>query len=588
MTPAVNHSINIRIALGVFLVAATLIVYGQVVGHDFVRFDDKAYVTENHYVKNGWSVEGLKWALTTRHHSHWHPLTWLSHMTDCQLFGMDPAWHHLTNLFLHLLNTLLLFFLLDRMTGEAIKSAFVAALFSLHPLHVETVAWVADRKDLLSAFLWFITMWGYLWYSAHPSVRRYLLVFALFMLALTAKPMAITLPLVLLLIDYWPLKLFSAKIPAEAPDSENSCPRQGRRLLLEKAGFFVVVFISGAITVISIHQGRGLNPYRLIADMELLGNALVHYAVYIQKTIWPAGLATPYPTHEAYGLWQFIGAGVLLTGISFFAFWKACRCPYLLTGWLWFVITLLPVIGISPIGPQKITDRYTYIPLVGLFIMIAWGIPDAMGKWRYRRPAALFASAAAIIALMVGAWLQTGYWKDSESLYRRAISATKDNYKIHTNLGVLFVEKGEYEKAIHHFREAIKIRPDFVDAYSNMGIAFKEKGRIDKAKAYYYKALEIKPRFSKAHYNLGVAFEEEGRFEKALYHYRKAVKFNPKYAIAYNNIGVILANGGDFEEAMRYFSKALKYEPDNKKARKNFINARRLIEREADSKALPE
>jgi protein O-mannosyl-transferase len=582
MKRAANHPARIDVAVCLFLIAATLIVYVQVLDHSFLRFDDKAYVTQNPYVRNGWSLAGLKWALTTRHHSHWHPLTWLSHMTDSQLFGLHPGWHHLSNLFLHMANTLLLFFILKKMTAEALKSAFVAALFALHPLHVETVAWVADRKDLLCGFFWFMTLLGYFYYTKRPSAGRYLLVFALFVFSLMSKPMAMTLPFVMLLLDYWPMNRFSSAKRAEDRNGNKKYQWECGRIILEKAGFFIFVGISAAITVVGMQKGRAINLFNLLPDMHMLSQTLVHYAVYIQKTFWPAALAVPYSTVRSYPFWQVWGAGALLSGISVFVFWKARRYPYLPVGWLWYIITLLPVIGIAKVGPQKIADRYTYMPLIGLFIMIAWGIPDAIGKWRYRRSAIAISSAVTVVALMVCSWFQTGYWKDSQSLFIRALTVTEGNYKTHANLGVLLVEKGEYDEAIRHFRKAINIRPDYVDAYNNMGIALRKTGRSEEAKAYYYKALQIRPKYSQAHYNLGVAFEGEGRFTDALRHYREAVKRNPKYAAAYNNIGAILAKRGDYAEAVRYFSKALKLQPDNIKARKNNINALRLMKSQSD------
>jgi protein O-mannosyl-transferase len=560
-----------------FLVAAVILVYGQVQHHDFLSYDDKAYVTQNPYVKNGWSLDGLKWALTSRHHSHWHPLTWLSHMTDCQLFGLHPGWHHLSNLFLHVMNTLLLFFVLKKMTGAAFKSAFVAALFALHPLHVETVAWVADRKDLLCGFFWLMTLWGYCFYTERSSIRRYFLVFGLFVCALMAKPMAISLPIILLLLDYWPMNRFVLKNHMEKQDLNQTNRRAFERLILEKVGFFVLVGISASITVLSMKKGHAVNLFKLIPDAQTLARAMVHYGIYIHKTFWPAGLAVPYSLVRSYSHWQILGSAVLFFGTSLFVCLKAKRYPYLPVGWLWFIITLLPVIGIIKFGPQKVADRYTYLPLVGLFIMVAWGIPDAIKKWPHRRWAVILSSASAVAVLMACSWAQVGQWKDSESLFLHAIRFTEGNFKTHTNLGVILVEKGEYGRATHHFGEAINIKPDYVEAYNNMGIVLRITGRVEEAKAYYHKALQISPKFSKAHYNLGVAFEGEGRLEDALHHYGEAVKRNPKYAAAYNNIGAILANRGDYAEAVRYFSKVLKLQPDNKNARKNFRNARRLM-----------
>lgn len=576
---------RLKAAICLFLIVSNLAVFWQVRNHDFVNLDDRAYVFENPQVKAGWTKEGLVWAFTSTYHSHWHPLTWLSHMTDCQFFGLNPKWHHLTSLFLHIANTLLLFLILSHMTGALLQSAFVAVLFAIHPLNVETVAWVADRKDILGAFFWTVTLWAYAHYSRRPGFLRYFFVLIAFILGLMSKSVVVTLPCILLLLDYWPLcriRLGQTCEERSLDNQESSGPgywiTSARHLILEKAVFF---FLLGAAAVAAVWAMRykkaaSFKILYLLPTTKYVANSLVNYAVYIGKMFWPLNLAVPYPPMGPLKVWQVAGAGFFLLGISLYVFWKGRKYPYLPVGWLWYLITLSPMIGIIQIGPHKIADRYTYIPLIGLFIMMAWGIPDLLNRWRYRKIALGVLSGTVISGLMICSWAQAGHWKDSFSLLNRTLSVTSGNYITCNNLGVALMVEGRVREAETQFAEALRINPDFEEARVNLGVAYKQQGRLEEALEQYYEVLRVKPRSEKAHYNLGLIFESKGNFKKAIHHYSTAVKLKPNFAAAHNNLGTVLANLGRIDEAIQHFSKAIQIDPDFAMARNNLEKGLRL------------
>jgi Tfp pilus assembly protein PilF len=583
-----RHRTKIIIGL---LIIANLAVFWQVTGHDFVSYDDKAYITDNPRVQRGWTLKNITWAFTTRHHKHWHPVTWLSHMTDCQLFGLNPGRHHLINLVLHILNTLLLFLFFNRLTGAYLRSAMVAALFALHPLHVETVAWVADRKDALSAFFWMLTMWTYVRYVERPSPGRYLLPLLLFILALMSKPMVVTLPLVLILIDYWPLGRLQFGTAREATTSQ---PTPGltsgfagqpvRRIFVEKILFLFPVVISVIVTVVIMYT-RGTRPLKLVKLLPKIGlvkKSLVFYAVYIGKMIYPANLAVIYPHQKMMPNWQVGGAGLLLIGITFFVLWKARRYPYLAMGWLWYLITLLPVAGLLPFGPQRIADRYTYIPLIGLFVMIAWGIPDLVSRWRHRRTVLVILSGVVLLGAVICSWHQVRHWKNSITLYSHAVNVTSDNYVTHNNLGMELLKRGNIEEATNQFAETLRIKPDYVIAHINFGIALKNQGNITAAIGHLNDALKLYPENSVAHYNLGLIRQRQGKLKKALWHYSQAVRINPAHSAAHNNLGVVLMSQGRIEEAVTHFTTAVRLDPAHTVARSNLDKGLSLLKKSSE------
>jgi len=560
-----------EIMVALFLIASVLAVYGPVRDYQFINFDDNDYITENRHVQAGWTQESFFWAFTTRLHRHWHPLTWLSHMTDCQLFGLNPGRHHLTSVFLHLASTLLLFFVFRQMTGAVWRSGFLAALFALHPLHVEPVAWVADRKDVLSTFFWMLTIVAYVRYAKHPGFHRYALVFMGFILGLMAKSVVITLPVVLLLLDYWPLERFESGPWCREGQPQN---RTGRgagyqsapalRLVREKAVLFLVAAACAVVAVSVMRRGgsvssdlRGLWPGKTsVAD------SLVHYVIYMARMFWPVDLATPYPDPQTPSGWQVGGAGLVLLSISFLVFWRGRRHPYLPVGWLWYLLTLLPAIGLVKIGPHVMADRYAYVPLIGLFVIIAWGVPDLLKKWRYGRIAIGVSAGMLLFVLMVCTRHQVGYWKNSVTLLTHTVNVTADNWQAQNNLGVALRQEGRLEEAIRHYSEALRINPAYVQACSNMGIALAEQGKFEEAIRQFSEALRMDPDHEEAHYNLGVALARQGKLEEAIRHFSEALRIKPRYGEAHYNLGVALAKQGKLEEAIRHFSRALRIRPN--------------------------
>ena len=457
--------------LGIAITLLTLALYWRVQGHGFLHYDDYQYVVDNPHVRHGLTRQGVLWALTSGYASNWHPLTWLSHMLDCELYGLNPQGHHLNNLLLHIANALLLFRLLLRMTGALWRSAFVAALFALHPLHVESVAWVAERKDVLSTLFWMLTLGAYLRYRERPTGTRYLATLFLFALGLAAKPMLVTLPFVLLLLDCWPL----GRMPS---------PRSLLPLVREKAPFFVLAALSSVITFwVQSHWGAVVLSIPL---KERLANALVSYVGYGAKMLWPVNLACFYP-HPLDGLplWQAAGALLLLAGVTVAVVRAGRRLPYLAVGWLWYLGTLVPVIGLVQVGAQAMADRYTYVPLIGLFVMLSWGAGSLAAKGPLPKIATAALSAALLAALLPLTWSQISHWKDSETLFAHALEVTDRNLLAHNNLGNALARQGRLEEAEFHLVEALRLRPDYAAAQNNLGILRLRQGRFEEAAGHF-------------------------------------------------------------------------------------------------------
>jgi tetratricopeptide (TPR) repeat protein len=559
-----------------FLTIVTVALFWQVRNHEFVILDDDKYVTENSHVRDGLTWEGLVWAFTTTHANFWHPLTWISHMLDCELYGLDSGGHHFTNLLIHLANTLLLFLVLERMTGAFWPSAFVAALFALHPLHVESVAWVAERKDVLSTFFCVLTMGSYVRYAERPGINRYLLVLLSFVLGLMAKPMLVTLPFVLLLLDYWPLGRFqfiqpSGNSHAQTQKSVRSNNHRSSffRLVLEKLPFFALAAVSSIVAFLAQEHGGALRALNLFPIEVRMANAVISYASYIGKTIWPLHLAVFYPHPGMLPLWQVIGAGLFLVSTSVLVIRAAHRFPYLTVGWLWYLGTLVPVIGLVQVGDHAMADRYTYVPLIGLFIMIAWGSGDISKRWRYRRIVLPISTGVLLCASMISTGFQLRHWQNSTTLFEHALDVTADNTLAHTNLGIVFAGQGKLDEAVAHYAQALRIKPDHLEARINMGAALATQGRLDEAVAHYSDALYIKPDFAGAHYNLGNALVAQGKITEAIAHFHEALRIKPNDSEIHNNLGIVLAKQGKTEEAITHFHEALRITPDYTLARKN-------------------
>ncbi len=592
-------------AVPVLLAAVCLAVYWQVSGHEFIYYDDRTYVFENRHVLTGLGWENVKWAFTSFYASNWHPLTWLSHMADMQIWGLNPGMHHLTNVFLHTLNAILLFVFLRFATGEFWKSTVVAALFALHPLHVESVAWVAERKDVLSTLFWMLTMIGYVWYVRQPSVKRYLLVVGCFALGLMAKPMLVTLPFVLLLLDYWPLKRPVLVIRAEdAPEGGTGfLPIKSSGVIFlvrEKIPLFALTALSCTLTFIA---QKGGGAVKAVAMDTRIANALTSYASYLWKTIWPVDLAVYYPLSISISPLEAIGALVFVMLVTAAVLLLARKLPYLVSGWLWYLGTLVPVVGFIQVGTQSMADRYTYVPLIGIFIMAAWGVPELAKSLSAKREILGASAAAVLIVLTILSWRQIGFWKDTISLFTHSLSITRNNHVAHTAMGSCLVDRGDMERSIRHYSESLRLEPDNPKTLYDMGVVLDKKGELDEAMKYYLRAIEINPSMDSAYVNLGVlqlkkgniqdaislitraiqispgrpevyyslglAYEKGGRFQEAVEQYSKALNIDSGYFRAYRRLGCALVKGGRNDEAARCYIQALKFNPSDLETRVN-------------------
>ena len=575
---------SLKFIICVFLVISTLAVYWQVQDHEFVNYDDNLYIKENGHVKAGLTGESIVWALTTSYASNWHPMTWLSHMLDYELYGDRPKGHLLTNVLLHIINALLLFMVLFRLTGAIWQSAFVAVLFALHPINVGSVAWVAERKNVLSTLFWLLTMWVYISYVNKPSIKKYGWVALFLALGLMSKPMLVTLPFVLLLLDYWPLRRWNIKnINGPIEQTTNSVPLP--RLILEKVPLFLLVIGSILTTLIVQKMGGAVKSFDVYPLKERIINALVSYVSYLQKMVWPSNLSIFYP-HPlgALPVWKEILCGMVLVGITIFAVKWIRKAPYFAVGWFWYLGTLVPVIGIVQVGAQAMADRYAYVPLIGIFIILAWGVSDLLEKWDPRKKALPIAAGVVIPVLMVVAWVQVGHWKNSITLFKHAISVTKNPYPsfstAHNNLGYALELKGDIGAAITHYKTAIKINPGENRGYNNIGKILSGISRFEEAKIYYKAAIahhrttiKINPNDARAYTKLAYFFEKIGNIDAAITQYKTAIKINPNYATTYNNLGAALAQQGSLKEAINYFQEALRFNPDLILARKNLERA---------------
>ncbi len=483
------------------LALATLVVYWQVHNYGFLNYDDPTYVSKNQNIQSGITWESLKWAFATGHAGNWHPLTWISHMLDWRLFGTDAGWHHLTSLFLHIANALLLFAVLKRMTNTLWRSAFVAAAFALHPLHVESVAWIAERKDVLSTFFWMLTMAAYLRYVQRPGPVRYLLALLFFAMGLMAKPMLVTLPFVLLLLDYWPLGRlqFGQNVKHLGRQRSKSTNAVSQRqslyhLLWEKVPFLAISAISSVVTFLVQRSAGSVAPIEALPLIVRIANAIVSYLTYIQKMIWPSRLAMFYPYPDKTDLiWRAAAFALLLGFITVAVVCLMRRRKYLFTGWLWYLGTLVPVIGLVQVGEQAFADRYTYVPLAGLFIVIAWGVPDLLAKWRFRKPALAASAIAVLLALSICAHRQQRHWRNTTTLCEHAFEVTRDNYVAHFCIAGDFLQKGKNDQAIAHYSHSLQIKQNYFIALGGLAAALCRQGQTDQAVEYYTKAIQHKP-----------------------------------------------------------------------------------------------
>jgi len=599
-----------QLAVPVLLVVATLLVYGQVIEFEFTNFDDNLYVTDNPQVKAGVGAAGIRWAFTTGHASNWHPITWFSHMVDWELFGADPAGHHATNLLLHLVNTLLVFLFFQRTTGREGASAWVAMLFAVHPLHVESVAWVSERKDLLSGFFALLCIHAWVSYAKDERFRSYLLVAALLAMGLMAKPMLVTLPFVLLLLDYWPLKRFGESAGLAARETF-------RRLSVEKLPLLLLSIVSSVTTLLVQRSGGAMGIGYEIPIHLRLANAVVSYVRYLGKTFWPGELSLLYPHPYAPGglPWsslQVAMAALVLVGITVAVVYMRSH-RHLIVGWLWFVGMLFPVIGVVQVGGQAMADRYTYLPLIGVFAAIAFAGDRALVGFKARpgilRPVTIVLACTSVVASVLVARAQASVWHDSLSLlghasrvtpgnpiilnhyghalqvrgryqeaaryYRRSLQFQPDNPKTHSNLGRAIQLSGSLHEAIAHYRRAIELSPDYAHAWINLGNAVGSLGKLSEATSYYEKAIESDPASIEARFNLATTYRSQGSCDKATEEYRNVLELDPRSAHAELGVGLCLLASNRAEEAIFHFERALELKPDFEEARKRLAEATR-------------
>ena len=619
------------------LALLTLVAYWQTFHHDYIAYDDEQYVTMNPYVQWGLTKDSVKWAFTTSHASNWHPLTWMSHMLDCRLFGISPVGPHAVNLLLHIANTLLLLFVLNRMTKSLWKSAFVAALFALHPMHVESVAWVSERKDVLSALFLLLTVWAYVRYSELRGVKRYLPVALLFGLGLLSKPSLVTLPFALLLLDYWPLGRFKAKVESRkskesersalntqlstsnAPSTKHQAPSTNlRKLVLEKLPLLAMAAASSASTYWAQKAGGAL----IVADDRLspairVDNAIISYVTYIRKMFWPQDMAIFYPHPMGHiPAWQIAGGLILLVSLTVLSFRLGRRHPYLTVGWLWYLGTLVPMIGLVQVGKAAMADRYTYISYIGLFIILAWGIPDLLRKGerekgrggeadgstfnvqrstpngnpkpetRNPKPSntqhptpnthtptppnpytvvLAVVSAMIVVALATGAWLQLRYWQNPMTIFSHALDVTTGNDMAHIQVGNCLFKNGKTEEAIKHYTEALRINPYADRAHNNLGNAYALLGRPDKADREYRAALAMRAN-PVAYYNLGNLYSRQGKLNESVAYYEKALEIQPDYPEVHTNLADVLTRLGRLDEAAEHAAEVQRLMPNSAEA----------------------
>ena len=525
-----RHWVTVWICVGLFILTWTI--FGQTIRYDFVNYDDPTYVYQNTRITSGINFANVVWALSHVHSENWHPLTTITHMLDCQVHGLNAGWHHFTNVLLHSFAVILLFMALERMTGALWRSAFVSAVFAVHPLHVESVAWIAERKDVLSAVFFMLVLLAYFHYTRAPSIGRYFIVALVLVLGLMSKPMLVTLPFVLLLLDYWPLERF------EAHRSSNA--HRLLKLIVEKIPLIAFCAVSSTITFLAQRGAIGWTEQLPVS--ERLSNAFVAYVVYIRQMFWPEDLAVFYPHPEnMLPVWEISLALIVLVAITATAFVLRKKAPYLVTGWLWYLGMLVPVIGLLQVGWQGHADRYTYLPQIGLYIALTWAVTDLTRSWRYQRTVVSATAVFTIGALSYGAWLQTSHWRDSETLFTHALAVTGNNDVALNNLGIVFLDRGQVDDAVSKLRAAIDLRPENAPAHDNLAKALLKKGQVDEAMVHYRKFLELEPANVEARNTLGTVLIQQGHVREALDEWQEALALQPENGNAASNLAWVFA-----------------------------------------------
>src|SRR6266540_2038040 len=573
------RSRGITVAIYLFLSGISLAVFGQTIRYNFVNFDDDLYVYNTPAVQAGLTIKGVALAFISPHAGNWHPLTTISHMLDCQLYGLNAGGHHATNIILHIIAVLLLFRVLRQITGAVWKSAIVAALFAVHPLHVESVAWVSERKDVLSAVFFTLTLWAYVRYADAPSIRRYLVVAVIFAFGLMSKSMLVSTPIVLFLLDYWPLgRIQKSNVRSQKAKGGGRWSVVGG-LLIEKIPLLILSTAACIITFILQKRTTGaIPPLPLLWRVQ---NAFVSYVIYVWKTLWPTNLAVFYPhPNDTLAIWEIIFAILLLLAITAAAIVFRRERPYVFTGWFWYLVMLVPVIGLVQVGEQGHADRYTYLPSIGLFLIAVWAAGDvgAVGQVRLWRGVATASTVMVVAALACTAFTQTSYWRNSETLWTHALAVTTDNDFAHNNLGYLCVDRGEPDKAMSHFEAASKIRSGKLDPHYKLGTAFVEmnlgdalarKGQPDEAMAHFEQAIKLQPDYAEAYYNRGNVLYAKGRVDEAMADFEKALQIQPNDADAHTGLGNALLRKGALKEAIAHYNEAMALAPEDPHSRSN-------------------
>jgi len=534
--------------------ALTFLLFAPTFDFPYINYDDNLYITDNLRTQQGLTGENVRWAFTTGYPSNWHPLTWLSHMLDVTLFGLDSGWHHFTNVLFHTLNSVLLFLVLRSLTRAPWRSAAVAALFAWHPLHVESVAWIAERKDVLAGFFWILAMGAYGRYTRSTNALRYLLLLILMTLGLMAKSMVVTLPCVFLLLDYWPLQRISFDNAA--------WKKRAVVLLAEKAPFFALSIAAGVIAISTQGEGGAMRFGDQLSLPERIANAIRSYGIYLWKTIWPAELAVYYPHPGSWPWWHIALAAVVLLLVSAAAYIYRKRHPFISVGWLWYLGTLVPVIGLIQVGGQAYANRYTYIPLIGIFIIAAWGAPILFRRLNMSREALIPITGAILLLCLWRTSAEVRYWRSSEALFARTIQLTEDNTMAYTAMGDALINQGKYLEAILYLDKAIDLSPTYMEAHINLGKAYFLRGEREKAKLQYMTALSIDENQPRILYNLGIFYLRDKEMNKAQGALERAIEADPRYANAYAALGFVLNQLGEYDEAVARLKKADTLQPD--------------------------
>jgi Flp pilus assembly protein TadD len=573
----------------VLLILISFIAFGRSLGNDFVNYDDNLFIIENNHIKAGFNTESIKWAFTTTYVSkYFHPPVWLSYILDWSLFGANAGGYHLVSLLWHIGSVILLFLFLSKTTGSLWPSAFAAAFFAIHPLRVESVAWVAERRDVLSVFFGMATIYAYAYYAEKPKLAKYFLCLILFVLALMSKPMLVTLPCVLLLLDYWPLGRLkkgltpqsvpvlvskgtgqkkSKKLKVEPSAAKSIAkPVQSNRqligkLLWEKVPFFFLALAWGIIVIGQVQEAKLFAPLQKISFSERILNAIVSYVAYLGKTFCPVDLAVFYPYVNSFPVWQVLGATALLLGISASVIYLARKAPFLAVGWLWYLGVLFPVIGLMQAGDQAIADRYTYFPSIGIAIMLTWG-SVYLSKEKLHKIILLPVACIVLCLLTILTWQQCGYWKNGVVLFEHVLQITTNNGLAHHNLGFALAADGKNEEAVTHYLAALKIDPNDIDTHYCLAISLDNLEKVDAAITHYREALRINPYYSSAHINLGLDLAQQTKYDEAIYHYRQALRTEPNEPGIYLNIGAALIRKGKLKEAEENFRHAVYLKPD--------------------------